>query len=80
MVPLPGLGRFQDVQTHPDWRRRGAASAVLAALADEQRRAGRTRLVLVVGEDNPPARAAYRRLGFVDGDRATTALRAPAQT
>ena len=38
------------------------------------------RLVLVVGEDNAAARAAYQRLGFVERDRAVLALVAPPQT
>ncbi|MBK9031454.1 MAG: GNAT family N-acetyltransferase [Myxococcales bacterium] len=77
VVPLADCARYQDVQTHPDHRRRGLASAILAAIAVDQRAAGRTRLVLVVAEDNAPARAAYQRLGFVERDRAVNALRPP---
>lgn len=80
VVPLPGYARYQDVQTHAAWRRRGVASAVLAAIAAEARAGGRARLVLVVGADNAPARAAYRRLGFVESDRAVTVLVAPPQS
>lgn len=77
VVPLGAVARYQDVQTHPDARRQGAASAVLAAIAADERARGATTLVIVVAADNSPARAAYRRLGFVDGDRAVQALRRP---
>ena len=98
VVPLADGARYQDVQTHAAWRRRGVASAVLAAIAQEARSAGDgderlgggtakiqnslagARLVLVVGEDNAAARAAYQRLGFVERDRAVLALVAPPQT
>lgn len=94
VVPLADCARYQDVQTHAAWRRRGVASAVLAAIADEVREGGRdrggggatensladARLVLVVGEDNAAARAAYQRLGFVERDRAVMVLVAPPQS
>lgn len=37
VVPLPDGARYQDVQTHAACRRRGVASAVLAAIATEAR-------------------------------------------
>jgi predicted GNAT family acetyltransferase len=51
------------IATHPDYRRRGYASACTSALA-------RTafglapRVFLMVMADNTPALAAYKRLGF----------------
>ncbi|MBL8621649.1 MAG: GNAT family N-acetyltransferase [Myxococcales bacterium] len=85
---LADCARYQDVQTHAAWRRRGVASAVLAAIAREVRggraaapdRPAGARLVLVVGEDNAAARAAYQRLGFVERDRAVMVLVAPPQS
>lgn len=79
VVPLGAIARYQDVMTHPAHRRRGLASAVLAAIDTDERARGAETLVLVVGADNAPARAAYRKLGFVDGDRAVQALRPPAR-
>ncbi len=89
MVPLADCARYQDVQTHAAWRRRGVASAVLTAIAGEARNQNQNenqnslagaRLVLVVAEDNAAARAAYQRLGFVERDRAVMVLIAPPQT
>lgn len=87
VVPLADCARYQDVQTHAAWRRRGVASAVLAAIAHEVRGGAAAapdgagaRLVLVVGEDNAAARAAYQRLGFVERDRAVMVLVAPPQS
>lgn len=55
--------RFQDVITHPDARRRGVASALVAhagraALAD-----GATRLIIVVDSESTAQRV-YARVGF----------------
>lgn len=91
VVPLADCARYQDVQTHAAWRRRGVASAVLTAIAREARNQNQNqnenqnslagaRLVLVVAEDNAAARAAYQRLGFVERDRAVMVLIAPPQT
>ncbi|MEZ4401631.1 MAG: GNAT family N-acetyltransferase [Kofleriaceae bacterium] len=78
VVPLGGRARYQDVQTHPAHRRRGLATAVLSAIAADEGARGVEQLVLVVGDDNQPARAAYRRLGFVESDRMIHALRVAA--
>ncbi|GHB76972.1 hypothetical protein GCM10010377_79100 [Streptomyces viridiviolaceus] len=64
-----GLARFQNVETHPDFRRRGLASAVLhhatqRALLD----LGVRTLVIVAAPDDPAIRL-YRGLGFVDRER-----------
>ncbi|WP_066370382.1 GNAT family N-acetyltransferase [Herbidospora mongoliensis] len=50
--------------THPAHRRRGIASAVLAAGAGWAGSQGARRLFLQVEEDNPGARALYARQGF----------------
>ncbi|GAA4618512.1 GNAT family N-acetyltransferase [Saccharopolyspora hordei] len=49
--------------THPDWRRRGVATAVLRAGARWASGLG-ARLFLQVEEDNPGARRLYAALGF----------------
>lgn len=50
--------------TRPTLRRRGAARAVIAALADFALQSGARRLVLQVEIDNPPARNLYAGLGW----------------
>jgi N-acetylglutamate synthase len=50
--------------THPEYRRRGAAAAVLRSLASWGQRLGATRTYLQVTEPNVPARTLYERAGF----------------
>ncbi len=50
--------------THPDWRRRGVASAVLRAGVRWASGAGAGRFFLQVEADNPGARRCYEALGF----------------
>lgn len=59
-----GLGRFQAVATHPDYRRRGLAGSLLAyAAAQGRAQAGPLRLVIVADEAYF-AKDLYRALGF----------------
>ncbi len=57
------LGVF-NMSTHPAFRRRGAAKAILGALAGWAATNGGTRTYLQVMEKNAPARALYEGLGF----------------
>jgi ribosomal protein S18 acetylase RimI-like enzyme len=57
------LGIYE-VATLPSARRRGAASAIVAALAAWGLERGARRAYLLVLEDNEPANALYARLGF----------------
>ena len=50
--------------TSPDYRRRGLASTVLAALEDAARRLGYTRVQLETGPSQPEAIALYGHLGY----------------
>lgn len=52
------------VATHPDWRGRGLARTLLAALLQRAAAAGGTRAYLQVGAGNEPALRLYRSLGF----------------
>lgn len=52
------------VEVHPDFRRRGLATAVTAALWQWGRDRGAVRTVLTVLADNAPAIALYERLGY----------------
>lgn len=67
LVILDGghVGLF-DLVTAPSHRGRGLATAITAAMLAWGRRAGATTAYLQVDVDNAPARAIYRRHGFVD--------------
>jgi N-acetylglutamate synthase len=53
-----------EVATPPEARRRGAATALMAAVAGWGLERGARRAYLMVLEDNAPAHALYARLGF----------------
>ncbi len=58
-------GYTEHISTHPDWRGRGIASALLAASLREVRDRGMTEAALGVDTENPAnAFAIYERLGF----------------
>jgi predicted GNAT family acetyltransferase len=63
--PSARLGVVGNVLTHVDHRGRGYATAVTSAVTEELLRACDD-VVLNVRSDNPPALAAYRRLGYVE--------------
>jgi len=63
--PSARLGVVGNVLTHADHRGRGYATAVTGAVTAELLR-GCDQVVLNVRSDNPPALAAYRRLGFIE--------------
>lgn len=64
---LPLLN-VHDLTVLPAWRRRGIASALLAAVEDEARRRDCCKVTLEVRADNPVAERLYRRLGYGPGD------------
>ena len=57
-------GQITNVATHPDFRRRGCANAVLTALLDVCRKRDICSLSLEVRESNAPAIALYEKHGF----------------
>lgn len=68
-------GRYQDVLTHPDHRRRGIATALVQA-AGARALAGRAdELVIVAG--NADAERIYRRVGFTPAGRQHGLYRPP---
>jgi ribosomal protein S18 acetylase RimI-like enzyme len=60
-----GIAAIGGVFTHPDHRGRGLATGTTGAVVEEVLRQGVDLVVLNVREDNAPAIAAYRRLGFM---------------
>ena len=64
MVSVLDEGEIVNVATHPDYRRRGYARAVLLALLEKARQDGIVTLTLEVRESNAAAQALYASLGF----------------
>ncbi len=65
LLVQPDAGHILDVVVAPRHRGRGIAGRLLDELARAAEEQGVTELTLEVAEDNVPARALYRRLGFV---------------
>ena len=65
-----GIGEVKSMRTHPDFLRRGVASALLERIIAEARALGLARLSLETGTGRAfePALALYRKRGFVDGE------------
>jgi GNAT superfamily N-acetyltransferase len=59
-----GAAEIKRMYTVPAYRGRGVASAVLRAIEESARAAGRTRLVLETGRRQPEAIALYEKAGF----------------
>jgi ribosomal protein S18 acetylase RimI-like enzyme len=57
---------LQDLEVRSEFRRRGVATALIAAAEAACRRRGSTRLCVTVSVDNDHARALYEALGYVD--------------
>jgi len=60
----PYVAEIKRMYTAPQFRGRGVALAVLAALEDSARAAGRKRAVLETGPAQPEAIALYQRCGY----------------
>jgi ribosomal protein S18 acetylase RimI-like enzyme len=75
-----GLARFQSVETHPDYRRRGLASH----LVHEAGRYGLSHLqahsLVIVADPHDTAVRIYRSLGFTDAERQVQLQREPQST
>jgi len=86
LVELGTLARYQDVQTLPAYRRRGLATALLAAAAREafgaSNRDVATRIerVVIIAEPGSDAARVYERAGFRAIERTTAACRYPPGT
>jgi GNAT superfamily N-acetyltransferase len=60
----PSAAELKRMYTAPRFRGRGVASALLAAVEDSARAAGRARLVLETGDRQPEAIALYVKHGY----------------
>ena len=56
---------MMNIAVHPDFRRRGIAEALVAALEEQLRQRGSKSLTLEVRDSNAPAIALYEKLGFI---------------
>ncbi len=74
-----GLARFQSVETHPDARRQGLASALVRHAGEIALGAGARKLVIVADPDYH-AIGIYRSLGFVETETTVQLTRRPAST
>jgi ribosomal protein S18 acetylase RimI-like enzyme len=76
-----GIARYQQVGTHPDFRRRRFASALVTAagrwaLAELPK----VRTLVIIADGEGPAAGIYRRLGFVDREWSSQLYRPPTST
>jgi ribosomal protein S18 acetylase RimI-like enzyme len=58
------LGRYQHVETHPEYRRRGIAGTMVHALAQRAFTTLGVRTLVIAADPDGPAVALYKRLGF----------------
>lgn len=58
------VAEIKRMYTAPAWRGRGVATAVLRAIEETARDAGKKRLVLETGQRQPEAIALYAKLGY----------------
>jgi ribosomal-protein-alanine N-acetyltransferase len=68
---LSGEAEILNIAVHPDFRRKGVASALLLATLDEFRHSAVSRVFLELRESNFSARSLYERSGFVSAGRRT---------
>lgn len=63
------VGEFEPVGTHPDWRRRGLGTAVMAEGLRRLRGLGAEQAIVCAQSDNPASVALYRSAGFAPATR-----------
>lgn len=75
-----GLGRYQVVETHPEYRRRGLASALVQHAGHWGLTELRARTLVIVADPEYHAIGLYRKLGFAETERQVELERRPGQT
>jgi GNAT superfamily N-acetyltransferase len=73
-----GLARYQSVETHPEYRRRGLASGLLYESSRYGRRTFGAHTVVIVADPQDEAIRVYRALGFSGSERQVQLQRPPA--
>lgn len=64
-----GWGRFQSVETHPEFRRRGVCSTLVSTVGNDALGRGGCSAVILGADGEGPALSLYRRLGFEPGEK-----------
>ncbi len=72
-----GIARFQTVETHPGYRRRGLASSLVHHIGSWGLHKMGARTLVIVAEPDYHAIRIYRALGFADAERQVQLHRAP---
>jgi ribosomal protein S18 acetylase RimI-like enzyme len=73
----PGLARYQHVETHPDFRRRGLARTLVATAGRYGLGELGARKLVIIADLGYHAIDLYRSLGFADADTQVSLLRSP---
>jgi ribosomal protein S18 acetylase RimI-like enzyme len=73
----PGAARYQSVETHPSFQRRGLASRLLYESSVWARDALNAEMVVIVADPEYHAIEVYKALGFVEVERQAQLERAP---
>lgn len=63
-----GLGRYQDVETHPDFRRRGLASTLVGLAGQVMLSSVDVSTLVMVADPDGEAIRLYRSLGFTESE------------
>lgn len=74
---INGCGRFQSVETHPDFRRQGICRILLYDAAQRLRASHGVVQFIVVAEPNYHAIGLYRSVGFLDAQKQVGVCRYP---
>jgi ribosomal protein S18 acetylase RimI-like enzyme len=75
-----GLARYQNVETHPDWRRRGLAGRLVYEAGTFALTEQGAETLVMVADPGYTAIRLYRALGFADGETQAQLTRPPAAT
>jgi len=72
------LGRYQHVDTHPDWRRQGICSRLLFEAARLARERFEIETLVIAADREYHALDLYHKVGFQDRERTAGLIRLPA--